>query len=368
MNRRLEDRLFLLGRPISPLYSAIMRLRRHLYDRGVLEAYSPGIPVVSIGNLLLGGTGKTPLVEEVVKWAIKRGMRPAVLTRGYKGTVGKGPKELIVQGEIGMGPMEAGDEPYMLALRVTQWCRQHGMDDGPIIIVGSNRVEAARLARERGADIIVLDDGFQHLRIKRDLDILLFPYNVDLNAQRVFPGGRLREPLDVARHADIIVISKVPHIKSTHLLAPFEEFFPKKELFPMVFYPESLIPLSGQRPGQGLERLEGKRVVAFCGIGDPESFKEMIMRLGCNLMDIKVFRDHHLYDIDDLLRLKRWSTEKKADMILTTEKDLVKLNCLVASAPIKRDGDPKGDDIFAIRLKVQVDPRLFSVVADHLDI
>lgn len=368
MSNWLEEALFLLGGPVSPLYSAFMRLRRRLYETGFLDAFYPGIPVISIGNILLGGTGKTPLVEEVVKWALERGMRPAVLTRGYKGTVGQGPKELIEKDKIIMGPWEAGDEPYMLALRLIDWCSHHGVPQDPMIIVGSNRVASAKLAKKKGADLIVLDDGFQHLHLKRDIDILLFPYDIDPSAQRVFPGGRLREPLDAARHAHIVVVSKLPDMSSSQHLAFFKGLFPGKECCPMAFIPESLIPLSDEGSAEGLELLEGKRVVAFCGIGHPQSFKKMILGLGCNLVDMRIFGDHHFYADKELLEVRRWSREKKADMILTTEKDLVKLGFLASSSNLQADDLQNENGIYAIRLKVEVDPHLFSLMAGYLHI
>ncbi|HSH13716.1 MAG TPA: tetraacyldisaccharide 4'-kinase, partial [Desulfurivibrionaceae bacterium] len=177
---------FRIGRPLAPLYAGMMRLRAEAYQRGWLASERLSVPVVSVGNLTMGGTGKTPMVIEVVRLLQALGKRAAVVSRGYGG-LARGPVNLVSDGErIWMAAAEAGDEPLLLAESLP----------GVPVLTGVRRVLVARYAIEKlGAEVVVLDDGFQHLPLHRDLDLVLFKGPDFLGNGRVFPGGDLREPL-----------------------------------------------------------------------------------------------------------------------------------------------------------------------------
>ncbi len=275
-------------------YAYIMRLRRAMYERGLLKSYHPGIPVISVGNLTLGGTGKSPLVLLIAKYLEeKRGKRVAIISRGYKRRtsgfllVSNG-KEILASVE------DSGDEAQMFAQLLPN----------TIVIVDENRVRGANKAKELGANVIVLDDGFQHLRLKRDLNILL----MGGTSSPVIPFGRSREPASAARAADIIVKSDGKNTSDS-----------KKTVVRNM--PASLMSLAVVEVP--LTELKGKRILALSSIANPERFTDMLRELGATVLE-KNLGDHAEYSQELIEKILAETKTNGAEMIVTTMKDVVK--------------------------------------------
>jgi tetraacyldisaccharide 4'-kinase len=273
---------------LSVLYGAAVRTRNILYDKGWLRVMSTPPLVVSIGNIEAGGTGKTPVTMAIVVELGKRGRKVCILTRGYRGSL-KGP--VLIQ--AGHRVDEAGDEALLMARSL----------EIPVI-KSPDRVKGALFAHVHfGCDIVVLDDGFQHRRIHRDLDIVLVSRDVEHAC--LLPAGPLREPASSLKRADIILAMK----GSGHSGL-------KVDLKPVC-----LVDIQGNLTG--LESLAGKKALAFCAIGTPEHFFRMAEGLGVEI-ERRSFRDHHRYSQGNIMEIMDLAAGK--DLILTTEKDLVKID------------------------------------------
>ena len=301
---------------ISDLYAAIARRRRERYARRPDLRRRLRRPVISVGNLAVGGRGKTPMVATIARELLAMGERPAILTRGYARTR---PEEgvVIVRDRDGVRSdlARAGDEPLMLA---------RGLD-GVSVVVSSDRYLAGRLAEHRlGATVHVLDDGFQHLQLDRDVDIVMIGRD-DVARPVVLPSGRLREPLDTLVAADAIVAADdVVTVESVGLDAPF--FRARRAL---------RVPAT-----------DGVPVFAVAGIAGPDRFFDDLQALGCRLADTMSFRDHYPYSRTDLNRMVAAAKQAGAERILTTEKDYVRLlpwrpfAMRIDYAPLTMEPDP----------------------------
>jgi tetraacyldisaccharide 4'-kinase len=273
---------------LALIYGAAVKIRNTLYDRCVLKAVRVPLLVVSVGNIETGGTGKTPFTMALADELYHRGCKIAIVTRGYKGSL-KGP--IIVTPQH--AHEEVGDEALLMARRMK----------APVI-KSPDRIRGALFAYVHlDAKIIILDDGFQHRRLKRDLDIVLV--SRDITRERLLPAGRLREPASSLSRANIIVALKGADHEGH-----------KAEL-----KPTALIDTHGNTSDLCL--LAGKRILAFCAIGRPDHFFTMLERLGA-LVERLAYQDHHCYTISDIKEIMDRATGK--DLILTTEKDLVKIN------------------------------------------
>lgn len=283
--------------------------------------------VISVGNLTVGGTGKTPAAIAVAEEAVKRGYHPCILTRGYRGKA-KGPC-FISKGEgalLGVG--EAGDEASLMA-RVLR---------GVPIVKGSDRYESGMFAMRELESLIsgipsrflfILDDGFQHWKLYRDMDILLIDSTDPFGNNKLLPAGRLREPLEEMKRADMIVLTKVQ--KGTEglyslpagLTTEIRKYNPLAPIYGSEHVPTGLRTLSGR--ALPLDVLAGKAVFAFCGIGSPSSFSETLIGMQAEVKGFMAFADHYAYDEGDLRSIVRNAGECKADWIVTTEKDIMRL-------------------------------------------
>lgn len=282
--------------------------------------------VISVGNITTGGTGKTPAVIAIAEEAKKRGYQPCILTRGYKGKA-RGPCFI----SKGTGPLlsveDAGDEPVLMAQRLK----------GVPIVKGNNRYEAGLFALQQVNDhtlIFVLDDGFQHWKLCRDIDILLMDAMNPFGNGRLLPLGRLREPLREIKRADVIVITKHSHRNSAeerasafsrfdNLINIIQDNNPDAPLFMAEHVPVCLKTFSGT--DLSLDTLFGKTVFAFCGIGNPASFKDSLLRLEADVRGFEIFGDHIIYGRQDIVRIHDNAKRCAADWIVTTEKDIIKL-------------------------------------------
>ena len=293
--------------PIEYIYYLLYRLhRRHGLSR---QRRLKG-RTISVGNLSLGGTGKTPLVINIAKESIKRGYRTCILTRGYKGKSGD---SLIVS--KGQGPIvpwqSCGDEAYLMARRTK----------GVWIVKDSNRYRGGLIAGEK--DIYILDDGFQHWRLYRDIDIVVIDASDTSYKDRLLPLGRLREPFEEIQRADIIIVNRSEN-KLPHLEDIIRRFNKEASIFYSFISPESLIGIDGVV--EELSFLKGKRALLFSGIGNPKQFRDSFYLLNTNVIGTLEFRDHFVYDDKDIEKIINLASKKKADIIITTEKDIIKLH------------------------------------------
>lgn len=287
---------------LSALYGIIVRLTYLCYARGILPGYRPRVKVISVGNISLGGTGKTPFVKFLAGYLLKQGRKTAILSRGY-----------------------SMDEPRLL---------EQGLP-GARVVIGRDRVKSAKKMEDEGwAEVIILDDGFQHWRLKRDLDIVMIDSRIPFGNRRMIPRGILREPLACLRRADIFVLSKADMADNLVLL--------KEEL--SVINPGALVIESAHRPAyfydmegdkKGLDALRGKDICLLSGIGDPDSFKESVAKLGAGLALIFEFPDHYGYKKEDILKIVELCRGKYIDTIVTTEKDLMRLPCVNFGREVK---------------------------------
>ncbi|HXK47312.1 MAG TPA: tetraacyldisaccharide 4'-kinase [Deltaproteobacteria bacterium] len=273
---------------LSRIYGAVIRARNLLYDAGILKIHAvPGVVVVSVGNIEAGGTGKTPLTMALASELSSRGLRTCIVTRGYRGTL-KGP--VVVERHHTSG--EVGDEALLMARTLSV-----------PVIKSPDRVKGALLARVRfGCEVVVLDDAFQHRRIGRDMDIVLV--SRDVARERLLPAGALREHASALGRADHTVSMKGAGAQG--LSADLR--------------PVSLVNLRGETTD--LEALTGARVLAFCAIGSPGHFFGMLERLGAQVERMP-FGDHHRFSAGDAVGIMDRAAAK--DLVLTTEKDLVKI-------------------------------------------
>lgn len=305
----LGDRLLLaLLRLLSHPYALVLVLRAHAYRLGLLRSHRLPRPVVSIGNLTLGGTGKTPMVARLAADLIGSGRRVAVLSRGYGGSA-NGELMIVSDGKsILVTAEQAGDEPYLLAQKVP----------GLMVVIGADRYRAGLHAlRELKPDIFILDDGFQHLRLKRDLDILLLDAARPFADGRTLPAGFLREPRSAAGRADLVVYTRCAQQGVPHL-------FPGKPCCWTSHTLTGLVPLGGGER-RGFEALNGARVTAFSGIADPGSFFDLLESFGVRLAATLSFPDHSRYGEEEVAAICRLQDASRSTVLVTTEKDAVKL-------------------------------------------
>jgi tetraacyldisaccharide 4'-kinase len=317
--------VFLLLWPFARLYRLVVDFRAGLYHRGVLPSYRAPVPVISVGNLTVGGTGKTPVCDAVVKHLLARGLRVTLVSRGYGGSfAGEVGVVAMGDGQLLMKAAEAGDEPCLLAQR----------NPALQVVVARKRAHAVRAAVAKGADVVVLDDGFQHLAVQRDLDIVLLDSRAPFGNGQLLPAGPLREPTAALRRADLLVM--------THAACPVDQHPPFHGPVLRCHHrlAERLQTLAGEdRPWLVLA---GRQVVAFAGIARPEDFFSALRARGVVLSATLAFNDHQDYAEEQLKRLIQTCDNNK--LLITTEKDAVKLRsaaftviCLVAPLELTFD-------------------------------
>jgi tetraacyldisaccharide 4'-kinase len=299
-------------------YRGLLGAREWLYARGLLRSRSLDCPVVAVGNLTVGGTGKTPAVELAVRTLIELGHRPAVLSRGY-GRRGGGVQIVADAASIRLDADEAGDEPFLLARRLP----------GVPVVVGANRYQAGRVARARfGVTALVLDDGFQHRTLRKDLEIVMARAEQPWGNGRLIPGGPLREPLDGLGRAHLVVATGARRLdEAPEVTATVARIAPAVPVLTAVHVPTECFQASAMRV-VALDTLGSARLVAFAGIGSPSGFQRTLREAAVTPVDFLPFADHHWYTREDMARLERRGAELRADGFVTTEKDWVRLRPL----------------------------------------
>jgi tetraacyldisaccharide 4'-kinase len=281
-------------------YRLVVCIRNKLYDCGALRSCRVGVPVVCVGNLTTGGTGKTPLVTWITRFFQQRGLRVAILTRGYKSGAGA-----------------LSDEPAELA---------SACPSIPVIINGDRVGGAGEAISTHDAQVLVMDDGFQHRRLVRDLDIVTVDATEPFGYSRLLPAGLLREPLTGLRRAGAIVLTRCDQVSIIELDAIEGRLLAINASLVIarsVHAPVAAQCLDGTTVDPA--ELRGKKVFAFCGLGNPQSFLRTIERHGCTLTGSRVFNDHHAYTKDCVAEIYHAAEESGAEFVLTTEKDRTKL-------------------------------------------
>ena len=326
--------------PLSWFYTASVQLRNILYTRGVFKARRLPCRVISVGNIVVGGTGKTPAVIVIAKHLQREGMRVAILLRGYKRRV-REKVTIVSDGEkVCASPIESGDEADMMAKHLS----------GVPIIVGKCRYLTGQVALERfKVDVLLLDDGFQHRQLARDVDILTIPATHPFGSpKKLLPAGTLREPPTALRRADLILLTHAdtPNI-SAHAKKVVKGLAPNAPVLESIYQPTHLYPLAissqqsaiSMKPSlpteteirdpkaipTDIKELKGKRVLAVCGIGNPDAFVVTLMRCSVASVELLAFPDHHVYTEADKQRMDTAFQAAAADLIVTTQKDEQKL-------------------------------------------
>jgi len=309
--------LFFL-RLASFFYGLVILFRNFLYRLRILPRRRLNIPVISIGNITIGGTGKTPLVRMVADIIKKKNLVPAILIRGYKGSF-KGEFAVVSDGySILMDSEQAGEEALMLATQ---------LPEVPVII-GASRYAAGQYAvEELGVDAVILDDGFQHRTLERDLDIVAIDATNPFGSGYIFPRGLLREPRWSLRRGDLVILTKADYLplkRRERVLEKLQQLLGKKgKIIQARHRPVWLRDFTGVKErGLGLNK---KKVIAFSGIGDPASFERTLEGMGAELVLRLRFPDHHRYTQEELLEIFSMAFMRGAGMIITTEKDIVGL-------------------------------------------
>lgn len=354
-DQKIRERIFLLGRPLAPVYGAIMRLRAWLYDKDILPRRRLPALVISVGNLSLGGTGKTPMVVHIARLLISHGRKPAIISRGYGGKK-TGEVTVVADGDgIKCTAEQCGDEPRLLAELLP----------GTVIATGRKRAAVGRFVLENyPLDTIVLDDAFQHLAVDRDINLVLFNSRAlandprFLNPGRVLPGGPLREPWQALQRADCFIITGITE-KTSRAAADFTALlkhkYPGKPSFMATHRPDAPVTIAGGT--QDPDTIKTLPLFGFCGIADPESFRLLLARSGYRLAGFRPFPDHHPYTEADLDRIADEASCCDAQGLITTEKDLVKLALLnprplpLYALPVTLEADTAFDDFLIARVR-----------------
>lgn len=313
------------------IYAALHGTRRLLYRMGVLRSVRFSCPVVSVGNITAGGTGKTPFVEFLAHWFARKNFRTAILARGYGRSEGR----------------SADDEDLISGMELENVVRLAGADRVPL---------GRRALADYRADLLILDDGFQHYRIQRSLDIVTVDATNPFAGGRLLPRGLLRERPDALRRADLLVLTRTDQVSPAELDALRERLGPAVETVHKPVHVRSL----WNRKKHGLDWLRGRAVYAFCGVGNPEAFRRTLEAVGAHVVKFRAFADHHPYVPGDLRRMNAEAQEFMAEAMLTTEKDAARLNAEGFELPLT-----------ALRIEIEItrneellEERLLGVVRD----
>jgi tetraacyldisaccharide 4'-kinase len=312
--------LFLPLFALSCLYRACLAARELCYTTGLLRVDRASVPVISVGNLSLGGTGKTPVVERLARELKERGFRPGIVTLGY-GKARKGAFAVDVHADTAVS---AGDEPVMLARRT-----------GLPVLVGKKRIEGIRRGvRDFGIDLAIFDDGAQVRNVRKDAQIIVLDGSAPGAALHLFPLGFLREPLEMAKKADIILVNKgEPDSRAKGLVAGIP-------VFRVRYRPLHLCRLS-DRAVVDYRSMQGRKVLAFSGLGDNRSFFGLLRDIGADVAEMLEFPDHYRYRAADLKRIESFHN---VEMAVTTEKDAVRI-----------EGMETADNIFYLCIEAEFD-------------
>jgi len=319
---------------LSGIYFLLWRLRLFLYDHKILPTKKVNAFVVSIGNLAVGGTGKTPVTLFLAQQYQARGTRVGIVSRGYRGRY-KTPVVVVSDGQSVLeSPCMVGDEPVMMAKGLN---RCNGPTSVPVVVSRDRVLGCQWLIDHFKIKVILLDDGFQHIRLHRDLNILLMDTTQANYA--LLPKGPMREPISAASRADVVLLTRWEYSSPSFKMPDQINF--TGPILHTFFSPAALIDLK-KGISQPISTLSGMPILALCGIGKPSQFIKMLEQLGAKICETMIFPDHHHYTAADMQKIENKARALGANAIITTEKDAVKIESL-----------PIGSiDIWALRIHV----------------
>ena len=329
---------------LSFIYGILVAIRNFFYETNILSTKSLNCKVISIGNITVGGSGKTPTVEYLSNLLQSKGHKVGIISRGYK----RKSKSTLVVTDGKKKPeswKHVGDEPFLLA---------HKLENIPIV-VGTSRYKAGSMMIEKfQPDVILIDDGFQHLSLHRDLDIVLVNSKDKRSDHKLIPSGKLREPISNLTKADLIIITKSNiHAPSNYLINKIESF--NRPTIYNELQIDSLLQIKSNKINK-LDKIANKKVYLFSALGDNESFKKIMGYTDAKIVGHSKYPDHYHYTLDDLNDIEQKATKCNAEFLITTEKDLVKIN------PQNRK-----IDIYTVRMKMIFKPdKLFNEYIDNL--
>jgi len=293
-------------------YNAASNIRNFLYDKKIFPSYRSKSYVVSVGNLTTGGVGKTPFTIDVAKYFLSKNKKVAIISRGYGAKLSNNEPNLISDGiNIQFKASIAGDEPVMIAKNCP----------GAIVVTCKSRIKAEKyLAQNYKPDVIILDDAFQHRKIRRDLDILLVDAKNKFGNGNVLPAGPLREDMKSAKRANkIVVVNKEYDSEKSLKFCDYLKKTFNKEVYLCKMVPERIYEINSSQ-----ELPLGSRIMAFSAIGQPSGFYDFLKR-DYKLIAVLEFDDHHIYDKQDVAKIIEYAQKENIEHIVTTEKDMVKL-------------------------------------------
>lgn len=315
--------LFSLGRPVAPLYAALMNVRATCYQKGIFTSHTLPVPVISVGNLTMGGSGKTPLVIYIARLLSEIGYKPAVISRGYRGN-SRGKINIVSDGsKILMTSDQCGDEPYLVARSLSD----------VVVATGKRRLYPSKEVISRyGCDCIILDDGFQHLSIVRDIDLVLFDVDHFAGNSRVFPGGELREPVSALGRATAFILTGTTS-RNTDRAKQCEKLlldrFPTIPIYRLSRRFAHVVKYTGAGNdfSEDIIQLDDvpKDLLCFCGIALPERFYKSLEEHGICCIGRKTFGDHHAFTEKDINSLVLEARKTGASGLITTGKDITKI-------------------------------------------
>lgn len=299
----------------SLLYGIVVRFRLFLFRLHVFQTKKLPCRVVSVGNITLGGTGKTPTVIHIARFLESHRIRPVIVSRGY-GRKRENDILTVSDGKgIALDADHGGDEPLLIASKLP----------GVPVVVGSDRYAAGmRAIKEFRPDVLLLDDGFQHVRLKRDLNIVLLDSEDPFGNGRLFPAGALREPLSALRRAELVLVTRSDRARDLEQIKKTVRTHTKARIFTARQAPVDLVN-STTGESRKLMSLRNATVLAFSGIARPASFFTSVRELGAKVAISLSYPDHYRYTSDDLMDIAQKASDKRVDLIVTTEKDGVRL-------------------------------------------
>lgn len=318
---RLRMKALLKGSVLSPFsftWEWVYRIRRSLYEYNIFKKNTFKVPVVSVGNLSFGGTGKTPTIVWLAEWIIAQGLTPVVLTRGYKGQLENSSGLLKSGQKFRLNPFDYGDEPLMISNKMTKGA----------VIVGKKR--AANLLKyfsEVKPDVVLLDDGFQHLQIHRSFNIVLFDATMPLNLYKVAPLGYLREGMSALKDADALIISRADMVtkeKLQKLIDTLSMHFHHKPSLALTSYKPLGVYDVHDKYIFSIHELKGLKAIAVTAIAGPDSFYRYLESFGVEISEKVSFPDHYFFTPEDVNDLLIKAAQQSA-VILCSEKDMVKM-------------------------------------------
>ena len=311
--------------PVSLVYSLTVEIRNFLYKTNILKTYQPEVLTISVGNLTTGGTGKTPITAKITNHLTNKGYKVAILSRGYGSKLNSKEINIISDGEkIYYDAKIGGDEPVWLA----QNCPK------TIVLTSSNRVQIAKYAQKLNCNVLILDDGFQHQKLGRDINIAVVDIEKQFGNKKVLPAGPLRESIkNIKRANKIIVVNKNLEQPNEEKLKSFYSYLQKLNKNASISLCNTKIDgiyeINSQEP---LTNLCEKTILAFSAIGQPEQFYNLLKQSGANIIKSISFADHHSYSQKDIDELLETAKDIGADTLITTEKDAVKIKTFLQIA------------------------------------